>query len=93
MEFLSTAAITASAVVLLVQEILKLEVIPGTFANRWPVPTNLVLSIVATYFVVQPDLALDNLPQLAVQVGTVAVVAAISYNQLVKPWLKPIESK
>lgn len=91
MEFLSAAAISASAAVLLVQEILKLQVVPGTFANRWPVPTNIILSIIATLFIVPVDWSLDNLPHLAMQIGVVAVVAAIAYNQLIAKWLKPVE--
>lgn len=91
MEFLSAAALSAASVVVLVQEVLKLQVIPGGFANRWPVPTNIVLSIITTLFIVPIDWSIDNLPKLFVQIGTVAVVAAIAYNQLIAKWLKPVE--
>jgi hypothetical protein len=91
MEFLSGAALSAAGVVLLVQEILKLQVVPGSFANRWPVPTNIVLSLVATIAIVRPTFTPDNLPAVAVQVGTIAVIAAIAYNQLISKWLKPVE--
>jgi hypothetical protein len=86
MEFLSGAALIAATVVVLVQQILKLNLVPLAFANRYPVPTNILLSIVATLFVVKPAFNLSNLPGLFVQVGTVAVVAAISYNQLLGKW-------
>lgn len=91
MEYLTAAALSASLVVVIVQEAFKLKVVPGTFANRWPVPTNIVLSTIATLFIVPIKFDLENLPQLAVQVGTVAVVAAIAYNQLIEQWVKPAE--
>ena len=81
MEFL-----TEASVVLLVQQILKLNIVPLAFANRYPVPTNILLSIVATVFLVPIDWSLDNIGHLAMQVGTVAVVAAIAYNQLLGKW-------
>lgn len=85
MEFLTAAALTASGVVVLVQEILKLRIVPLAFANRFPVLTNIILSVVATLFMVPVDANFDNLGELLVQAGTIAVVAAISYNMLVKP--------
>lgn len=93
MEFLTNAALVASGVVLLVQEILKLQIVPLAFANRYPVQTNVLLSIVATLFLVPVEWSLDNLGHLAVQIGVVAVTAAIAYNQLLKKALKPIEGE
>lgn len=86
MEFLSTAALTAAAVVLLVQQILKLNIVPVAFANRYPVPTNIILSVIATFFLVPVQWSMENVPHLLIQVGTVAVVAAIAYNQLLGKW-------
>lgn len=83
MEFLSAAAIAAAAVVLVVQEILKLRVVPLAFANKYPVPTNIALSIIVTLFMVPIEWSLDNLGYLLAQIGTVAVTAAIAYNMLV----------
>lgn len=91
MEFLSQSAVVASGVVLLVQEILKLKIVPLTFANKYPVFTNIVLSVVATLFLVPVEWSLNNLGHLAVQIGTVAVVAAIAYNQLLRKAVKPLE--
>jgi hypothetical protein len=91
MEFLSEAAVVASGVVLLVLEILKLKIIPLAFANRYPVHTNVLLSIVATLFLVPIEWSLDNLGHLAVQIATVGVVAAIAYNQLFRKAVKPLE--
>ena len=86
MEFLTEAALAAAGVVLLVQQILKLNIVPLAFANRYPVPTNILLSIVATVFIVPINWSLDNIGDLALQIGTVAVVAAIAYNQLLGKW-------
>lgn len=86
MDFLSQSAVVAAGVVLLVQEILKLKIVPISFANRYPVPTNILLSIVATLFLVPVEWSFDNLGHLAVQIGTVAVTAAIAYNQLLRNW-------
>jgi hypothetical protein len=95
MEFLTQAALVASGVVLLVQQILKLNIVPLAFANRYPVPTNILLSIVATIVLVPVQWSWDNIGHLAVQVGTVAVTAAIAYNQLLGKWaqLKSIEGE
>jgi len=102
MEFLTQASLAAAGVVLLVQQILKLNIVPLAFANRYPVPTNILLSIVATVFIVPINWSLDNIGDLALQIGTVAVVAAIAYNQLLGKWeqlrsaegegKKPVES-
>jgi uncharacterized membrane protein len=93
MEFLSGAALVAAGVVLLVEQILKLRIIPLAFANKYPVFTNIVLSIVATVFLVPVTWSFDNIGHLAVQIGTVAVTAAIAYNQLIgkSPELKSLE--
>ena len=86
MEFLSEASLAAAGVVLLVQQILKLNIVPLAFANRYPVPTNILLSIVATLFLVPINWSLDNIGDLALQIGSVAVIAAIAYNQLLGKW-------
>lgn len=93
MEFLSGAALVAAGVVLLVEQILKLKIVPLAVANKYPVFTNIALSIIATVFLVPVQLSFDNLGHLAIQVGTVAVTAAIAYNQLVSksPEIKAME--
>lgn len=93
MEFLSGAALTAATVVLLVQEILKLKIVPLSFANRYPVPTNILLSIIATFLIVPVDWSFSNIPNLLIQIGTVAVVAAIAFNQLLGKWSQLRESE
>lgn len=95
MEFLNHSALVATGVVLLVQQILKLKIVPLAFANRYPVPTNIILSVVATVFLVPMHWSFDNLGNLALQVGTVAVTAAIAFNQLLGKWdqLRSIEGE
>lgn len=86
MDFLSHSAVVASGVVLLVHQVLKLQIVPVAFANRYPVPTNILLSIIATLFLVPVRWSFDNVGGLLLQIGTVAVTAAIAYNQLLRPW-------
>lgn len=90
MDILSQATILAGGAVLLVQQILKLNIIPIAFANRYPVPTNLVLSLIATAVGVLPAAhivwAWANLAVILRTFGLVAVGAAIAYNQLIGKW-------
>jgi len=78
----------AAVGVVAAQQLLKLKFIPVTFANRYPVPTNILLSIVAAVIAVWKS----NVVQPTVWTGwvslvaTIAVLAAIIYNQLIKHW-------
>jgi len=68
-------------------EILKLKVIPLSFANKYPVPTNIALSAVASGIVVWHS----SLPPMdwtgwLLLVGLIATVAAMVYNVLIKNW-------
>lgn len=79
-----------------VQEVLKLKVVPLAFANRYPVPTNILLSIGAALVVVwqtaiQPVVWTDWI----LLVGTIVVVAALTYNMTLRNWsqLKEIEGE
>ena len=85
-DLLTFSAAQAAGVVLLIQQILKLNIIPISIANKYPVPTNIVLSVIATVIIVPLDWAWGNAGTLALQVGTVAVTAAIAYNQLLAKW-------
>lgn len=73
---------------MLVQEILKLKIVPVQFANKYPVPTNIILSVVAAITVAHAHLvwAWSQIGNDAGQVGTIAVVAAIAYNMLLSHW-------
>lgn len=81
-QFLTEAAVQAAAAVLLVQTILRLKVVPLAFANRHPVPTNIVLSLIATIGIVRPALVFTNWVDLVLQVAVIAVISALTYNQL-----------
>lgn len=84
--FARIAGLAALAVVA-VQQILKLKVIPTAFANRFPVLTNILLSIVSAIFVVWKDLVqADAWTDWIIIVATISVVAAIVYNQLIGKW-------
>lgn len=90
MDLLTQATLLAAGAVLLVQQILKLNIIPVAFANRYPVPTNILLSIIATIIVTVPvvhvGFSWHNLPVILRTFGLVAVGAAIAYNQLLGKW-------
>lgn len=83
MEFLDNSVIQAGLAVLLVQQILKLKVVPVSFANKYPVQTNIVLSVLASIFILDLDWSFSNAGKIAVNVITVGVVAAIAFNQLI----------
>lgn len=81
------AEITALAVlsVVAVQQIIKLNVIPVYFANKYPVFTNLLLSAIASVVVTwQTALTLVDWTSWVAYVGTVSVLAAITYNMIIK---------
>lgn len=83
--FAEITALAALAVVA-VQQILKLNVIPVYFANKFPVFTNIFLSIVAAV-IVSWQTATVNLVTVwdyVVYVGTVSVLAAITYNMTLR---------
>lgn len=84
MDSFTQIALLSSGAVLVVQQILKLRVVPVAFANHYPVPANLLLSLVATLVVKWQDLAnLTNWKSWVTFFGITAVVAAITYNQLI----------
>lgn len=77
----------AGGAVLVVQQVLKLNFVPGSFANRYPVPTNIVLSLVGAAVVVwQTSVQPQTFGQWVVLVGTISLVAAIAYNQVLGNW-------
>lgn len=87
--FTHTVALAALAVVA-IQQVLKLKVIPIAFANRYPVPTLILLSIGASIFVVwQSAVAMPTRwTDWLLLVATTAVVAAITYNNTIKNWVQ-----
>lgn len=72
----------AALAVVVVQQILKLKVVPVSFANKYPVATNVVLSVVASAVVVVKQGVIHLISwidwlQLA---GLISILAAITYN-------------
>ena len=86
--FFATVSATAAIGVVIIQQILKSKIIPLSFANKYPVPTLIVLSIVAA--IVATFTAPVVLPTVwwgwVLLVFTIATVAAIIYNNVFKHW-------
>lgn len=88
MEYLNHVVVLGGLAVVLVQQILKLKFIPVGFANRYPVPTLIILSIIAAVVGVWTDklhtpTAWTDWVQLVVTVG---LIAAFTYNMTLKNW-------
>lgn len=86
--FAQAVGFSALAVVL-VQQFLKFNFVPVKFANKYPVPTVILLSAAASVFVVlrtpvQPKSWID----WAVLVGTITVTAALTYNTTLRNWVQ-----
>lgn len=93
--YFTQAAALAGLAVLIVQQILKLKLIPPTFANKYPVPTNIVLSIIASAIAVWKASGHPSSPwQWVLLAFLTSLVAAIAYNSLFKNWteLRNMES-
>lgn len=85
MEYFAQVTALATLAVVVVQQILKLNVIPVYFANKFPVLTNIVLSLAAAIVVTwQNALVLVGLWQWVAYVGTLSVLAAVTYNMTLR---------
>jgi hypothetical protein len=85
MEYFAQITALAALAVVAVQQILKLNVIPVYFANKYPVLTNVVLSAVAAVVVTwKTTVDLVNVGQWVAYVATVSVLAAVTYNMTLK---------
>lgn len=85
MEYFAEITALAALSVVAVQQILKLNVIPVVFANKYPVLTNILLSAVASVVVTwQTAVQLVTLTQWVTYVATVSVLAAVTYNMTLK---------
>lgn len=88
MEYLEHVVVLGGLAVVLVHQILKLKFIPISFANKYPVLTNILLSIITAAVIVWQDmlatpLAWTDWIQLVV---TVSLVAAFAYNMTLRNW-------
>lgn len=85
MEYFAEVTALAALAVVAVQQILKLNVVPVSFANKYPVVTNVILSIIASVMVQwQTAITLSGVADWLTYIGTVSVVAAIVYNMTLK---------
>ena len=85
MEYFAQITALAALAVVVVQQILKLNVIPLYFANKYPVVTNVLLSVLASVVVTwQTTINLVGWMQWVAYVGTVSVLAAVTYNMTIK---------
>lgn len=85
MEYFAEITALAALAVVAVQTILKLNVIPLYFANKYPVVTNVVLSLVASIVVSwSTAINLVGVWQYVAYAGTIAVLAAITYNMTIR---------
>lgn len=88
MDFFSQATLLAALAVVIVHQILKLKFIPLTLANKYPVPTNIVLSIVASVAAVwQSKVPTPTVwTEWVLLVTLISVVSAIVYNSTIHSW-------
>lgn len=85
MEFFTEITALAALSVVAVQQILKLNIIPVLFANKYPVLTNILLSAIAAVVVTwQTAVVLVGWVEWVTYVATVSVLAAITYNMTIK---------
>lgn len=85
MEYFTQITVLAGLAVVAVQQILKLNIVPVYFANKYPVITNFVLSIIASVIVSwQTAITLVTWLQWVTYVATVIVIAAVTYNMTIK---------
>lgn len=84
--YLHAVAVSALATVALLQ-ILKLKLFPPTWANKYPVPSLIVLSIAAAVWtVVRSSVAPKTWTDWVVLTATIGVVAAITYRATIANW-------
>lgn len=86
--FTYTTGLAALAVVVL-QQLLKMAPVSFTnFANKYPVPTNIALSIGISIYIVQKQNTIHPVvwTQWVALVATISVVSAIVYNSTVRNW-------
>lgn len=85
MEYFTQITALAALAVVAVQQILKLNVIPLYFANKYPVFTNIVLSVIASVIVSwQTAINLVGWVAWVSYIVLVSVVAAVTYNMTIK---------
>jgi hypothetical protein len=81
MDIFTNAAGLSVLAVVAVHQILKMNFIPLTVANKYPVPTNVVLSVIASVVVaVQGGVHLTDWTSWILLIATISVSSAIVFN-------------
>lgn len=90
MEFFNHVTVLGGLAVMVLQQILTLKVVPVAFANRYPVPTLIVLSTIAAIGAV----LLDKIPTPVAWTDwilltvTIGITAAFVYNHTIRNWVQ-----
>lgn len=86
-QFLTQATLLAALAVVGVQQFLKLRIIPLGFANKYPVPTLIVLAVIAAAIVVlQQGVVITAWTDWLILVASIAVIAALTYRTTLRDW-------
>lgn len=86
-QFFTEATLLSALAVVAVQQVLKLRIIPLGFANKYPVPTLILLSLGAAAFVViQQGVVITDWVDWVVLTATIAVIAALTYRTTLRDW-------
>lgn len=85
MEYFAEVTALAALAVTAVHQILKLNVVPVYFANKYPLVTNILLSVAASVFVTwQKLIELNGWQAWLAYVGAISVLSAVTYNMTLK---------
>lgn len=96
MEFFTQVGVLSGLAVLALHQILKLRIVPWQFANKYPVPVLIALSIVATIVAYLADWEdPSSIGEWILLFATIGIVAAVTYNATLRNWkeLRESESK
>jgi hypothetical protein len=88
MDFFNHVTILVGLAVMAVQQILTFRAVPVSFANRYPVPTLIVLSTVASILAVvfNKEAVPQSVGDWVLLVASVGVTAAVVYNHTLRNW-------
>lgn len=87
LSFFTEATALAALAVVGIQQVLKLKVVPLDWANKYPVPVNIVLSVLAAFVVTwQSSVQPADWTGWVTLVALISVVAAITYNMTLRNW-------
>jgi len=83
------AVVLSALAVVALHQILKLNLVPLSFANRYPVPTLLVLSVLASIAVDLKGLIVPHSwTDWIILAATIAVTAGLSYRATLHDWIQ-----